>query len=411
MIAVEHNNAPIDIKSMAGEAKRIHQLFKTKYALMPMFQFESHLEIATQSYESIKSLLPGITDVVVLGTGGSSLGAQVLCSFAEPSNDINIHFFDNIDPLTFEQFWKTASLKRCLFLVVSKSGSTPETLTQALAVVQRLQKDTEVKSIANHMVMITEPKDSPLTKLAKKHGCVCVEHHKGVGGRFSVLSVVGLLPALIMGLNVTQLVDGAQHAYNTFCNSENISPVLEGALLMHEVLKQNKVNECVLMPYIDKLEPLGRWFRQLWAESLGKDGLGSTPINAMGTVDQHSQLQLYLDGPKNKCFTVIHHPLVGRGDVINKGLAKEIGLDFIAGKTMADLMQAEQDATTKVLINSGSFVRSVKLGNLSLEVLGQLLIMFIIETVLMAELMGVNCFNQPAVEQGKKITKQLLEGN
>jgi glucose-6-phosphate isomerase len=344
-----------------------------------------------------------------LGTGGSSLGGQLLCRFSKLEDDIRIHFFDNIDPLTFKHFWEKNRLDHTLFLVVSKSGSTPETLTQALISISRMESIVNAEKLSDHFIIITEPKSSPLKKLAERYGFMCIDHDQGIGGRFSGLSLVGLLPAMLMGVPVDRIIQGAKAVFNEFILQSENHAISESVGLMQLVMEERKINQTVLMTYVDQLEPLGRWFRQLWAESLGKKGQGSTPINSVGTVDQHSQLQLYLDGPKDKLFTVITHPLNWVGDRVSTEISKSIGFDFMAGRTMGQLMDAEQNATIQVLKENNCPTRVLDLSEVSPEVVGGLMVQFIIETILTADILGVNCFDQPAVERGKILTKQCLE--
>jgi glucose-6-phosphate isomerase len=408
MLKFNHNNL---VKSNVSSTKELQKAFLAHYAHVPAFQFKEHLQYTLKMQNEINSVVSSFTDIVLLGTGGSSLGAQVLCGFLKFEQNIKIHFFDNIDPLTFQSFWQRVKFETTLFLVISKSGETPETLTQAIIAAEKLERAVGAGHVKKHMVVLTEEKDSSLLRLTRRYGCVCVKHDAGIGGRFSVLSVVGLLPAALMNIDVAKIIQGAEAVYHAVCSDVAYQPLVESTLLVYETMQQHGLTEYVLMPYIDKLEPLGRWFRQLWAESLGKNGKGSTPINAMGTVDQHSQLQLYLDGPGNKFFTIIKHPLNIPGDTVSQDLANAIGFDFMSGKTMAELMNAEQCATIDVLIQKQCAVRVLNIPDVSLESLGGLLVFFMIETILTASLMGVECFNQPAVEQGKKLTKQILAQN
>jgi glucose-6-phosphate isomerase len=374
-----------------------------------MFKFEENLQKVLDLQFLRDEIKNQFTDIVLLGTGGSSLGGQLLCRFSKLEDDIRIHFFDNIDPLTFKHFWEKNRLDHTLFLVVSKSGSTPETLTQALISISRMESIVNAEKLSDHFIIITEPKSSPLKKLAERYGFMCIDHDQGIGGRFSGLSLVGLLPAMLMGVPVDRIIQGAKAVFNEFILQSENHAISESVGLMQLVMEERKINQTVLMTYVDQLEPLGRWFRQLWAESLGKKGQGSTPINSVGTVDQHSQLQLYLDGPKDKLFTVITHPLNWVGDRVSTEISKSIGFDFMAGRTMGQLMDAEQNATIQVLKENNCPTRVLDLSEVSPEVVGGLMVQFIIETILTADILGVNCFDQPAVERGKILTKQCLE--
>jgi glucose-6-phosphate isomerase len=410
MIKIDNTHLKLFSEYKASfKTTNIFNQFKTHHQFLPMFKFEENLDKVLALSFLRNKVKNQFTDIVLLGTGGSSLGGQLLCKFSKLEDDIRIHFFDNIDPLTFKHFWEKNRLKTTLFLVISKSGTTPETLTQALISIARVEAEVGLKKLADHFIVITEPKPSPLKKLADQYGFMCIDHDQGIGGRFSGLSLVGLLPALLMGVPVDQVIYGAAAKFNEFLLQEEGHPIMESVSLMHQIMEPRKINQTILMTYVDQLEPLGRWFRQLWAESLGKNGLGSTPINAAGTVDQHSQLQLYLDGPKDKLFSIITHPLNWVGDRVSSEVSRNIGFDFMAGRTMGQLMNAEQTATIQVLKDNNCPTRVISISEVSPDVVGGLMMQFIIETILTADLTDVNCFDQPAVEQGKVLTKQILE--
>ncbi|QOL20077.1 Glucose-6-phosphate isomerase [Candidatus Bodocaedibacter vickermanii] len=383
--------------------------FKDVHSNLPMFRLQENLKKVLAYGHLAEKTKERFTDIVLLGTGGSSLGAQVLCKLSRLEDDIRIHFFDNIDPLTFKHFWEKSRLETTLFLVISKSGTTPETLTQAIIAIARVESVVGKNRISDHFIVVTEPKSSPLKKLADRYGFMCIDHDQGIGGRFSALSLVGLLPAMLMSVPVDRVISGAQTLYTEFLLNPETHPITESVGLMHQTAQTLNLTQTVFMTYVDQLEPLGRWFRQLWAESLGKNGKGTTPINATGTVDQHSQLQLYLDGPKDKLFTLITHPLNWVGDQVSTEISHAIGFEDMSGRTMGDLMQAEQSATIQVLKNNTRPTRIIEITEVSPEVVGALMMQLILETLLTADVMSVNCFDQPAVEQGKILARKYLE--
>lgn len=353
-------------------------------------------------------------DVVLLGTGGSSLGGQTLCSLADcgfgpRSGAPKLHFFDNVDPHTITVMLDSLALDRTGFLVVSKSGSTAETLTQFLICLNAMQ--TVLGDAAgNHFTAITEPGDNVLRRLATRFGMAILDHDPGVGGRYSVLSLVGLLPAMIAGLDPAAVRDGAAGVLAPVlagASPESVEPAI-GAALSVGLAMENGATTTVVMPYIDRLADFGLWFRQLWAESLGKNGKGTTPVNALGTVDQHSQLQLYLDGPRDKMFTVMMLNCAGSGPVVEPKLAGDDALGYLAGKTMGDLMDAEQRATAKTLIRNNRPTRVFQLETLDETVMGALMMHYMLETIIAAHLLDVDPFDQPAVEEGKILTRQYL---
>ena len=353
-------------------------------------------------------------DVVLLGTGGSSLGGKTLCSLADCGfgprpGAPRLHFFDNVDPHTITAMLDRVALDRTGFLVVSKSGSTAETLTQFLICFSAAQKVLGT-AVGEHFTAITEPGDNVLRRLATRFGMAILDHDPGIGGRYSALSLVGLLPAMIAGLDPVAVREGAAGVLTPVLEgaaAEFVEPAI-GAALSVGLATENRVTTTVVMPYVDRLANFGLWFRQLWAESLGKNGKGTTPVNALGTVDQHSQLQLYLDGPRDKMFTVMMLNCAGLGPVVEPSLADDEALGYLAGKTMGDLMDAEQRATAKTLIQNNRPTRIFRLSSLDEKMMGALMMHFMLETIIAAHLLGVDPFDQPAVEEGKILTRDYL---
>ena len=357
-------------------------------------------------------------DVVILGTGGSSLGGQALYALADSGfgprlGGPKLHFIDNVDPDTFELMISQLDLAKTGFIVISKSGATAETVAQFIVCLEALMAKRGRSKASGHALVITEPGINPLRSLANRLNLPVIDHDTNIGGRFSVLSVVGLLPALIAGLDVQAVRRGAKLVLDETLNSDNPenSPPAMGAAIKVAMVKKKNIANTVLMPYVDRLAPFALWFRQLWAESLGKNGSGSTPIRALGTRDQHSQMQLYLDGPKDKIFTLILMNVAGRGRLISTALVKEDDLSYLQGSHMGDLLDAEQRATAITLVKNGCPLRLFMLEKLDEEVLGGLFMHFMLETIISAGLLGVNAFDQPAVEEGKILTREFLSGN
>ena len=350
-------------------------------------------------------------DVVILGTGGSSLGAQALMPLADKKNAQRIHFPDNIDPKTFDVLLRTLNLKETIFIVISKSGSTAETMVQFLTALQKIESEIDKSAIKNHFIAITEPKKSSLRQLADHYGIPTLDHPPKLGGRFSVFSVVGLLPAMIAGINPHEIRDGAVRILDRLQDGgtpETFAPAIGAALNFLLDTKKGK-HISVMMPYVDALQPFSFWYRQLWAESLGKSGHGTLPVNALGAVDQHSQLQLYLDGPKDKFFTVIVASMENKGTLLKDDFDKiDKNLSYLKGATMGDLMEAEQRATIDTLMNNQCPTRVMEIPDLTPDFMGMLMMHFMLETIYTAGLYGVDPFNQPAVEEGKILAKKYL---
>lgn len=358
-------------------------------------------------------------DVVVLGTGGSSLGGQTLYSLADSGfgprkGGPKIHFLDNVDPDTFELLYKQLDLTRTGFIVISKSGSTAETVAQFIACLDRLMTIKGRDSAPSHALVITEPPHNahgnPLRSMADRLSLPVLDHDPNIGGRYSALSLVGLLPAMIAGLDAHAVRKGAKAVLDATLKGPDPreSDPAVGAAIKVAFLKKKGIANTVLMPYVDRLANFGLWFQQLWAESLGKDGTGSTPIRAMGTRDQHSQMQLYLDGPRDKMFTLMTLEVQGQGGLISNALVKEPELAYLQRRRMGDLLDAEQRATAETLVANGCPTRLFQMDRLDEEVMGALMMHFMLETIIAAGLLGVNAFDQPAVEQGKVLARKFL---
>ena len=340
--------------------------------------------------------------IIIFGTGGSNLGARALNNIIL-NNNLSLEFYDNIDPINFENNFQNINFDTTGFLVISKSGTTPETLSQFSCIYQKSIELSKVKEFCSNTLIITEFKESPLYRIAKDNNCLLLEHHKDIGGRYSIFSNVGIVPAIISGLNINELFNGASEV---IYNINKYKPYDLGRYLTQ---KENlKFTNNVLMTYSDSLYFFGKWYLQLWAESIGKKNKGITAIHSVGTTDQHSQLQLYLDGPKDKYFTFITTDHSNKGMKINNEIFKNTSINYFQDKTMGDLMQAEQLATIETFkLNNFSF-REIYLPKIDEKNLGKLISFSIIETIASCIYLDVDPFDQPAVEQGKKLTKTYL---
>lgn len=348
--------------------------------------------------------------LVVIGTGGSSLGAQAIAGALAPGRTNGRHslsFLDNVDPAAVTRALDALDLETTCFLAVSKSGTTAETLALSFAVLDRLSKGRATE----HLRFIIEPGDSPMRRLAARLGASVFDHDPNLGGRFSVLSLVGLLPALFLGLDARALRAGAAEAMaHAFDSSAELPPPAEAAALLIGKAPAHGIGTHVLMTYGDALEPFGLWWRQLVGESLGKDGKGITPITSRGTADQHSQLQLYLAGPPDKFFTVLSVAAPAVEPRFGRGLADALGISYLGGQSLGSLFAAEAEATARSLAEHGRPLRRLVLQSIDARTLGSLFMQFMLETVVTAELLGVNAFDQPAVEHGKRLVVEMLSG-
>lgn len=362
------------------------------------------------------------SNVLVLGTGGSSLGGQTLAQLTGYGTaglsaflpEPRVHFIDNLDPLTFEALLKALPLKTTKFVSISKSGGTGETLLQSIAAITALRgAGIPEDRLGWHFQGLSEPakpgKLHALRALLEPLGVPFLEHHTGVGGRYSVLTNCGLLPAALLGLDIVALRQGAAKALAPVLAGKGVkeTPAALGAALNLAAMRTGK-NIAVLMPYADKLALLTRWWMQLWAESLGKDGQGTQPVGALGPVDQHSQQQLYLAGPRDKLFTVLTVANKGKGPAIDAALAKQIGEQDFAGKTIGDLVAAQGLAMVDTFARNGRAVRKLHVDEVDEASHGEILMHFMLETVLTGYAMGVDPFDQPAVEEAKLLAKRYL---
>jgi glucose-6-phosphate isomerase len=362
------------------------------------------------------------TDIVMLGTGGSSLGGQTLAQLAGymvPGVGAlragpRLHFMDNLDPDTFGALLDKLPLHTSRFVSISKSGGTGETLMQTIAVLSALHEASLGPRIPDIFLGLSEPskagKANGLRDLLGKYKVPMLDHHTGVGGRFSVLTNVGLLPAAMLGLDVAAVRAGAALALKPVLAKKKAVdvPAAVGAALSVALAETKNKGISVVMAYADRLERFTRWYVQLWAESLGKDGKGTTPIGALGPVDQHSQLQLFIAGPRDKLFTVITTDRAGKGPRMDKDLSKLAGEPGFSGKSIGDLVGAQGRATAETLAKNGCPVRTIHLPVIDEQSMGELLMHFMLETIIAAHLFGVDAFDQPAVEEGKILAKTYL---
>jgi glucose-6-phosphate isomerase len=332
---------------------------------------------------------------VILGTGGSSLGGQCIHAI---SGSEKVKFLCNLDPFTLRNTFSEVNPGETGFLCISKSGETLETVCQTLLALNFTEELGEERG--NAFVIITEDKSSSMREIAAKFNCLCLDHPRAIGGRFSVFSLVGMLPALLCGVNPGEIRAGGKKILET-----GLAEVEKGASFAVENF-QRGITQNVSFIYSDKLVPFGAWLAQLYAESTGKSGIGITPITAIGSIDQHSQLQLYIDGNEDKCFTFFYE---NQNSDLQMGNYLPESFSYLKGKTMAEIFRAQCDATFGSL--SHKSVRKIETPELTPEILGALFMHFMLEVVCVCRLMRVNPFDQPAVEQVKISTKKNLLSN
>jgi glucose-6-phosphate isomerase len=358
---------------------------------------------------TIAARFRGIADTLVLvGIGGSSLGAEAVCAIADTNNQMRFLVMDNPDPVSFAAIKATVNPKRTAWLMVSKSGGTLETIAQLLLIFDWLEQEIGKDGIKEKCYIITEPKDSALTRLATYYAISTSPHDPELGGRWSCVSSVGLIPAATMGLDIAAFRAGTKavldHALNSTA-SDNI-PLASANFSVVNAEAGRSIH--AIMPYSDSLHFTASWCRQLISESLGKDGVGITPLAALGTVDQHSMLQLLLGGTDDKIYTLITATQSGKGEPFAASLAKVAGMEYLAGKTLGDVLDAFQHGTVESLQAKGRLVRTIHLDAIDAYHLGALLMLIMLETIYAATLMQVNAFDQPAVEDSKIYAKRAL---
>jgi len=363
-------------------------------------------------------------DLVVLGIGGSALGLRALATALRPpywnhlppekrAGRPRLWVMDNVDPAEFAALLDLVNPKRTLFNVISKSGETAETMSQFLIALDLL-RDCVGKEWKKHLVVTTDAKTGILRPFVQAEGLESFAVPDGVGGRFSVLSPVGLFGAAMIGMDVEALLAGAAEM-DKRCSETAFekNPAAQGAAVQIGLYRKGKPMS-VMMPYAAALRDVADWFRQLWAESLGKtrpDGtqVGPTPVKALGVTDQHSQVQLYREGPNDKVFTILAVEDFGIELPIPDAPAGVAGLKYLAGRSMDELFHAEERATVWALtvLSQRPTVRIV-LPSVTPHTVGQLLYLLEVQTSVAGEMLGASTYNQPGVEAGKEATRALM---
>ena len=356
----------------------------------------------------------GATDFVHAGIGGSALGPMAVHRAlnhpyynalpSEVRRGPRIHFAENTDPGTLSAILDVAEPNSTWVNVVTKSGSTAETMANFLVLRETLVDALGPFGYQGRTIATTDPDKGFLKEIAEREDLRVLPIPADVGGRFSVLTPVGLLPAAVTGLDVEALLAGAAQCVDDVQEQGAEHPAVVGAAMHYLMDTERGRNVRVMMPYADALERLAAWFVQLWAESLGKDGKGSTPHGAVGTTDQHSQVQLYMEGPQDKVIEIVEvgdHP---RDLTIPEAYADLEGVGYLGGHTMAELLNVECDATRRALTEAGRPNSTIKLGAVNEGNLGYLFQALEVQTAITGTLYGVNAFDQPGVEAGKEIT-------
>lgn len=362
-------------------------------------------------------------DVVILGIGGSALGPIAMRTALRPSgwNMLSnaarkgaprLHVLDNVDPETIAALLARLDLSRTLFVVTSKSGGTAETMSQFLIVHQAIERQS--LKPGSHLVFVTDPAQGALRPLATRYGIPALDIPPSVGGRFSVLTPVGTLPAALIGVDIGKLLDGAGDIASR-CETSNLAENPAGAYATLQWLADTRLGKTinVMMPYSDPLRDFADWFVQLWAESLGKhlpDGssVGQTPLPALGATDQHSQVQLFMEGPKNKVVTFIAVKERRVDLTIPHGFKEVKELGYLGGHSLGELIDIEQRATAGALAKRGRPNLTIEIDAVDEWHFGGLVMLLELATAYAGQLYGIDAFNQPGVELGKQFAYALL---
>lgn len=382
-------------------------------------------EIVNDIMATAKIIRKKFDNFVVLGIGGSALGPtavfQALCHLrhnelpARKRKAPKLYVEDNVDPERMASLLDVLDLNKTVFNVITKSGATSETMSQYLIIMDLLKKKFGDKA-KEHMIATTSAKKGNLIKIAQEEGLKTFYIPDGVGGRFSELCPVGLLPAAVLGIDIKVMLEGAAFM-DKICKSKDYrkNPALVAALLQFMSMKKGK-NISVMMPYSDGLRYVADWYCQLWGESLGKavdlDGntvyAGQTPVKALGVTDQHSQIQLYREGPFDKVITLIAVDNFRAEVTISEGCENIPDVNFLCNHTMNELINSERKATEYALTTANRPNCTITVPEINAFTIGELLYMFELETAYTGAMLNVDTFNQPGVEGGKNATYALF---
>lgn len=398
---------------MKGAHKQAHALLASgEQGFIQTLSDKTELELIKKTAKKIQSTF---SQLLVIGIGGSDLGARALQSiFASNKSKVQILFLgDTTDPEELDRICSQIDWKSCAINPVSKSGNTVEPLSTFLYVQKKLIKAVGKKRHADHVFVTTQDSDSIFRQLVDQYGYTLVPHPMNIGGRWTILSVVGLLSAAASGIAADQLRKGALDYYRKANKQMNNAAMIYAAL--HYLGQEKGKSLAVLMPYSSRLEQVGGWYRQLFAESLGKEktrskktvNTGLTPIAANGPKDQHSQVQLYASGPFDKLITFIRLEQSSKSNRVPV-LAKSHSAAYLSKMRFHEILNHEQEATAIALASKKRPSGTIVLPELSEYSIGQLICFFELACVYLAELLDINAFDQPGVEEGKKNMYALL---
>ena len=417
-----------DLLQISDFAKQAHEKVERGRGLAMQGWMDSPYNqqaVVAQINAAAKEIQNRFENFVVLGIGGSALGPIAVFTALkhlyynelpkEKRGTPRFYVVDNVDPERMNALFDIIDAEKTMFNVITKSGATSETMSQYLIIMDMLQSKLGDKATENVIATTSESKEN-LIKLSKRNGIKTFYIPDGVGGRFSELSPVGLLPAAVVGIDISKMLDGARDM-DKKCKSGSLSenPALTTAALQYLSIKQGK-NIGVMMPYADSLKYISDWYAQLWAESLGKEtdldgnyvNVGQTPVKALGVTDQHSQVQLYNEGPYDKVITFIEVENFRSSTVIPNGCEDFPDVNFLCGHTLNELMSKELYATRYALTKRGRMNYTIILDEVNEYNIGALLYYMQLQTAYAGAMFNVDAYNQPGVEGGKNATYALF---
>jgi len=383
-------------KKNLTKTKKAFQLLKddlknSELPLLTSFQKSYEFDFSKNTIKKFSKY----KNIIVIGMGGSILGTKCIYSFLKKKVKKKVFFFDNLDANLLLRYKKLTKIKNSCFIVVSKSGITLEVLVNFSIIFSK-------SLFKNKLIVITENKNTPLIELANKYKAEVVEHKDFIGGRYSVLSEVGMLPAALMGLKFKDFKNLDKLLNNKYFTKS----LMHNVAYIHTLLLKG-VKNSVLLSYNETLNDLCCWYQQLTAESLGKKGKGITPIVCYGPKDHHSLLQLFLDGPKDKFFTFFNCEEKSiKYKVPKKNLLTET--IFLKNTSLEVIVKAQADSVQKIFKLKNLPYRKIIFKNINEEEIGSCFTFLVMETILLSRLMKINPFNQPAVESIKAETKRII---
>lgn len=428
-VGAKHGVTDSELKKFETVATSAHELrsAQRKAGELPFMDLPSKKKEAQKIVEFAKTESKKYENLVVLGIGGSSLGMIALQTALNTSfynlkektsrKTPRVFVEDNVDPERIADMLEVINPKKTLFNVISKSGGTAETMSAFMIAREMIAKKVGASAVKEHIIATTDARSGIMRKITDEEGFRSFIVPDGVGGRFSVLTPVGLLPAAFVGIDIMGLLEGAASMDRRCRNSDMTkNPALLSAALQYIADTKKGKHIQVMMPYSNALKDVADWYRQLWAESLGKKyslagkvvHAGQTPIKALGATDQHSQVQLYNEGPNDKTFTFIRVENF-RKDITIPKLYKNIdGIAYLGGRKMSELINAEQYATQIAVTGFNRPNSTIVMPEISANTIGQLLYMLEMQTAYAGVFYGIDAFDQPGVEAGKIATYALM---